>query len=498
VQLAETDWLMPRGNAARNGVMTVTDDRELAGWQSPVATVYDVTRFPTDVAETENDRDLQKAVTASRTTIAQQKRASIPGSQPLFVDGTMYVRTIGNIQALDPVDGSKRWETFFDATIEKVLGKSENAVPGPTQARTMQMLVSQRLWGDSTYGSLSSDGRFLYAVEELGLSSPIYRPQQPPLLPSPANTLVAYYIGGDRRVGQRAWMLGGPKGDPDFENPLAGVFFLGPPLPLAGHLYCLGEAEGEIRLLVIDPARPDELVWSQPLAGAGRPIHQDVGRRTAGTVVSYADGVMVCPTDAGYVIGVDLTQRSLLWGYQYQPAINNPRRPFPLPRPPRPVQRSWWLDSAATIADGNVLLTPRGGNDVICLDLLDGTEKWKKTKQDGLYLAGVVDSKVLLVGTKTVQALSLKDGSAAWKKETALPTPSGRGFIRDGRLYLPLSTAQIAVVDIATGKVLSSPETPREIVPGNMITTGNAIISQGVDRIDLFPFPESEKQVANK
>ena len=495
-QSGETDWAMPRGNAARNGVIASDDERHHVDWQFPVSTVYDVTRFPTDATETENDRQLRQTVRDVKAVLEFRTQATLPRAQPLLVNGTIYVRTIGTILALDPADGARQWETFFDATTERTLRKYENAAPGPVNTQALQTLVSQRIWGDSTYGTMSSDGQFLYAIEDLSLASVMYRPQQQP---SRTNSLAAYYISGDRRTGQRAWTLGGPKGgDPLFVNPLAGTFFLGSPLPLGGQLYCLAEIDGEVRLLVIDPAHPEAAVWSQPLAGAGLPIHQDIRRRLSGTAVSYADGIMVCPTDAGHVIAVDLTRRSLLWGYQYQPKLGGPGFPIPRPRPPRPTNKTRWLDSAATIADGKVLLTPRIGNDVICLNLLDGSLAWKKTKQDGLYLAGVVDGKVLLVGTNTVQAMSIKDGSAAWEKPVALPTPSGRGFIRDRRLYLPLSTAQMAVVDIATGSVIARTNTPGDIVPGNVIVIGDAILSQGIDRVDLFTFPMDEKEVADR
>ena len=82
-------------------------------------------------------------------------------------------------------------------------------------------------------------------------------------------------------------------------------------MPLGGQLYCLAEVSGEIRLLVLDPQRPNQPVWSQPLVSASLPIHQDVGRRLAGTTASYADGIMVCPTGAGYVIAVVASMRRL-------------------------------------------------------------------------------------------------------------------------------------------------------------------------------------------
>ena len=94
----------------------------------------------------------------------------------------------------------------------------------------------------------------------------------------------------------------------------AETFFLGPPLPLMGQLYALGETNGEIRLLALE-ADTGKLLWSQQLAAAEQNVMADSQRRWAGASPSYADGVLVCPTAAGAVVGVDLATRSLVWGY---------------------------------------------------------------------------------------------------------------------------------------------------------------------------------------
>ncbi|GIT30718.1 MAG: hypothetical protein Ct9H300mP1_27640 [Planctomycetaceae bacterium] len=39
----------------------------------------------------------------------------------------------------------------------------------------------------------------------------------------------------------------------------------------------------------------------------------------AGLSPSYSDGVLVCPTEAGLVVGVDVARRQLLWSYSYRP-----------------------------------------------------------------------------------------------------------------------------------------------------------------------------------
>ena len=87
---------------------------------------------------------------------------------------------------------------------------------------------------------------------------------------------------------------------------------------MQGQLYVLAEIKGEIRLLALEAATGDVL-WSQQLASAEPDILQDPMRRWSGASPSYADGILVCPTSAGAVVGVELATRSLLWGYSLRP-----------------------------------------------------------------------------------------------------------------------------------------------------------------------------------
>ena len=83
-----------------------------------------------------------------------------------------------------------------------------------------------------------------------------------------------------------------------------------------GQLYVLAEVKGEIHLLVLNPATGD-LVWSQPVAVPPLSIVKDPLRRWAGMSPVYADGILVCPTYSGAIVGYDLATRSFLWGYRY-------------------------------------------------------------------------------------------------------------------------------------------------------------------------------------
>ncbi len=264
---------------------------------------------------------------------------------------------------------------------------------------------------------------------------------------SACNRLAAYEI----RTGKLRWHIGGPAGQHALRQ--AETFFLGPPLPLLGQLYVLGEIKGEIRLLALDGATGN-LLWSQQLAVAEQGVLQDASRRWAGASPSYADGVLVCPTTTGAIVGVELATRSLLWGYRYGHSRSGNRMNMGMPMvlsgpgPPR------WIDGSVSIADGRVLATPAESDLLYCLSLTDGGLLWKCPRNGDLYVACVDRDKVVLVGRRAVRALRMADGTPAWKRAIELPessTPSGRGFRAGERYFLPLSSAEIVGIDLEQG-----------------------------------------------
>ena len=192
-----------------------------------------------------------------------------------------------------------------------------------------------------TYGTLSSDGRCVFSIEDLALDSGlgaaamarrfIVRGRVAIGNPadadneqtSPCNRLAAHEI----RTGKLKWQLGGPAGQYALRQ--AETFFLGPPLPLMGQLYVLAETKGEIRLLALEAATGDcsgRSNWPRRKQNVHVRRICRLRRRWAGASPSYADGILVCPTSAGAIVGVELATRSLLWGYCYSQGSGNNRR----------------------------------------------------------------------------------------------------------------------------------------------------------------------------
>ena len=99
----------------------------------------------------------------------------------------------------------------------------------------------------------------------------------------------------------------------------------------------------------------------------------DTGRRTHAAHLAAGEGILVCPTNAGGLLGVDLLTNSLVWAYGYREKgysattqMGDPR--FGQPPPgmmftpqgqlvPVPPPSATWKDSPPIIVQGRVVFT---------------------------------------------------------------------------------------------------------------------------------------------
>jgi outer membrane protein assembly factor BamB len=383
---------------------------------------------------------------------------------------------------------------------------------------------------------LTSDGTRVYSVEDLAVPPPYFQNfnqwgGQPP----PQNrygkdiddaVACSKLVARDLYTGLIKWQLGGrADAKEDKTNPNAEVkesYFLGPPLSLGGKLYVMTDKNQELRMVCINAAK-GEVEWSQPLANTREKMDHDVNRRVQAAQLAYGDGVLVCPTNSGAILGVDLLSHSLLWAYPYRekdPNPNpNPGGPFGggLGRPGmgptgNPLATDWKV-TPPVIVDGKVVFTAPDAQSLHCIDLRKGSFLWKETKAEAdLFLGGVFDGKVLVVSKDKVRAISLKDGPQKGKVwEVATGLPSGLGVASDDIYYLPLKgTAQdkgqpeICSIDIKAGKVKAhtksrkNPVTRQFEIPGNLVMFEGDVLSQGLNEVMAFPQLEYQKKMARE
>ena len=502
----ETRWGMFRGQPSRN---------PLADGGSPY-----LVADPLDAPE--KGPPLRKAIDRVRDDHFGRRRAALPTLNPLIVGETVVARTATRIRAVDAASGALLWEARPEDALGDLL-----AAPGETGEWLEELLPTDllsRLWQNLAYGVLSSDGRFVFAVEGLPLHG-VIGPQRMVVGHDGVRRLDLGALGNDNLLaaydlstGKLRWEAGGPAGDEERE--LAGVYFLGPPLPLGANLYGLAEIGDQTVLLVLDSAS-GALQWQRVLAVRDEPDPRQARIRLPGFTMprvpepprangvspSYADGILVCPIDDERVVAVDLTTRSVVWLYEGQddlsgetPAQRRLRiaQARTQQQPPH-LPTDQWVDPCATAVEGHVLLTPPGSDRLVCLRLVDGMERWTAPRGDGLYVGGVYEDVVVVVGRTGVRGLRLSDGEPAWDEELPLPPgamPSGRGFLSGERYYIPLNTAEVLGIDAAGGRVVSRSRSPAGIVPGNLVGLGNGVVSQSVDGLWRFDLIAERERLA--
>jgi outer membrane protein assembly factor BamB len=445
----------------------------------------------------------------------------LPAFYPIATGGKLVYRTFSGISALDLKTRELAWDSC------RFYGSLSNLAEDPNKCARMREWLGPYTQGripilfeNSTLGTLSTDGSRVYAVDDLAVpphpsTTAVnmgfqFQPQNFGALQEAASQsrLTAF----DLDSGKFLWELGGPKD----ESKIKGSYFLGPPLPLGGKLYVLVDQNAELRLVCLDPPRDDRspptVAWTQMLAAARNKMIGDVGRRTEAVQLAYAEGILVCPTNAGAVFGVDLLSHSLVWAHSYHegaPVATTPVPKMPGGQPMVAPGMGWpqrhvnlgpkdWKAAAPVLQDGKVVFTAHDAPSLHCLNLRDGRLLWKERRGDDQYLAGVFPGKVVLVGKSGVRALSLADGKPLWRVETGSSggfLPSGQGVASGRFYYLPLRKTEsdgkvkgeVCTIDLEEGLAVGRTPAPPGEAPGNLVLYEGAVLSQTETAVTVYP-----------
>lgn len=362
-----------------------------------------------------------------------------------------------------------------------------------------QANVSSILYENPLIGSLSHDGQNVYFVDDVAITPPpVYNNPEIGIVGGPqfrqsgdladmvrAGRLVAVNM----KTGMVVWELGRFK---QFETPkdlpqppplpsllneeeadkttdafrlCRDAVFLGAPMPLNGKLYVLIEQAGCIRLLCLDPkvlARapgPDPtpkpaLLWTQKLGKPNTTLPLDSVRRYQGATLAASEGILICPTNCGVVVAVDIMSRSLLWAHGYrvlEPTSGPAGRPridpntgYPIPVEQLKLDR--WRSAGPIISNGRVIMTAFDSRKLECLDIRTGKVLWwVPLDTNDLYVGGVVNDRVIVVGKNYVKAYQLTSEDketlkpkVLWDKGLEGATPTGHGAVSRDAFYLPL------------------------------------------------------------
>ena len=251
--------------------------------------------------------------------------------------------------------GKRIWQTQPQRVteFEQLVNYSGNATAGvggqiDTNTHPAQSFA-RRVWEDYLYNSISSDGEHVFVIRDLKL--PEF---------NEIDTWAPFRGEMGRRwrrlcqstcvptIWRRKANWFGKSTEPRDKGELAGAYFLGAPVVVDDNLYCLAEIKSAIHLVAIDRST-GEVAWVQQLAGLQNGIELDPLRRMQAAMPSYNSGILVCPTGAGVVIGINLEKKALAWAYQYEtnrnPMTHSHPREWPDAAAGLPVarrgRRSW-------------------------------------------------------------------------------------------------------------------------------------------------------------
>jgi outer membrane protein assembly factor BamB len=522
-------WPMPGGDPGRNAQGVGGSPFLEKSWEHSLTRTQEVRAWLKDAEKRMQDRGVPVIPAAVPITATA---GDGDNKVPLVVFRSQF-----GVHAADLQTGKLKWETPSQVGLDRMV-RNTKMVANVSQWVNAHMQVRPNiLLENSTVGTLSTDGASVFAVEDLGVPPANVNPYR--YDPQGRGTV----LGGelDDRVaasrlqaydlarGKLRWEVGGH----DEKAVLRDCLFLGPPLPLDGRLYAVVETAAprplalllacpaaaapslrlsdrrELRLVTLDAAT-GKLLASRSLGEQARPPAPDAVRRTQALLIAYGKGVLVCPTNVGAVVGVDLLSGEPLWSYTYRDANKaeeapNPRRGVPpgwVQGPDgrwyNPNTNTQWKTAPPVVVGDKVVFTATDSDKVHCVNLKDGSPVWAQPrKADDLYLAGVFADRVVLVGKGYARAVSLARGEDVWRVETG--TPSGYGAASDNVYYLPLrETAkskepEVCAINVEKGQVVAHARSRKKLgeeaaaVPGNLVFFRGEMLSQTATEIASYP-----------
>jgi len=502
-------WPLPGGTPERNGRAAVEDVLPAPRWCSRL----------TEVPELEGE--LHQSVLRQAVLGATR----LPTLVPVTVNDVVVFRDFRGLRACRVSTGEPLWFRPATASPEEVAvarpasglsSFSTSAWSGPAAVPVAastgafrsafapqserERVLRQALFDDALYGLLSSDGRRVYCLEaqtrrvgggELAqtvvpaLAGPV--PVGGALFARShssrerAKRAVHSLRAYDLQTGELVWQVGGP--DVGLDDPLAGVFFLGPPLPLRGRLFVVGLSQHEMRLYCLE-SETGRLAWSQQLGTLEQSAVTDALKRWP-LPVAVGGGALVCSNGFGWLLAFDPVGRTFLWARRYFPRQSRSGGSWGTTHQVvysmnRTRGGSLWRFNPPVVVGQRVLFAPAEKELLLCVDLSTGQTLWSQRRERALYVVGALADAAFVVYSQYVQAVSLKDGHLLWRKGFPPGTrPAGRGVLSKERVLVPLSDNSLWSVRTDGTDVRRLQLVDAGHWLGNLVSSGPRLVSLG-------------------
>ena len=492
--------------ALASAVQNVAKALEEITWQEKTSALdVDATGLP---FRARGALDVTRQIQDVEKTLQRENLPAVTLTVPQVSGNTLVLRTPDKLQAREVTTGEVLWEQRYSKPFSQVLTGNVKPLPGD-RGSILDPMLRDRIFTNATYNQVTvGDGR-VFCISDHGFSGQTVPPNRFPVSRAatkshPLTTRRFSHLNAiSLETGKLLWRVG--QEAESAEGEFAGHFFLGAPLLLAGQLYCLAEVQREIHLIVLNPTDGD-IQWSRELQGCALPVEQSSYRGHSGLSPRYVDGQLICP-GAGAVVAVDGATRQLIWTHRYTEVEDNSTRlrnqrqlmiariaaMQGKPAPPQPRSGSW-LGTDVIASAKHIVLAPRSIDELFCLSALDGSLRWKQPRGDGLFLVNIDETRLLIVGAKTVRLINLQDGKSMWPAPAQVSPPSGTGLLAGGKYHLPLSSHAVAVIDMKTGH-LETQDIDTEAPLGNLVWQGGHLVSQRADSVQVHKIAGEPKSV---
>lgn len=439
-----------------------------------------------------------------------RNQTTAPVAVPLVIGDQLIYRAAAKIRAINRVTGELQWEsTLIDRKLNSALeswrrrGINDEAALIGIQNNLLgaRADLGSHWMRANIGGQLTTDGSLVFAVEE-STSETMKDAVRSQVVTSqtPVNYLRAYDVRTGWLKGQAGGSMGA-SGRSGRVNPLAGMYFLGAPLILGDHIYVMAESDQGIFLLqlrtvpLFDEEGQVDLrpIHSQLLSIPRRSLREHPVRKLAGLIPSFGNGLLICNSCDEQVMAVSAADHSIRWVYRYpgnvstseltrQPVLGNA---FNTSMSDERDQSTRWIDALPRIHAGQVYLTPRDSDRLICLDLSTGEELWTKPRAAMRQLVVVQNDRLVLTGQRQVECRSPATGELIWKYEFDKQRICGRAVHNEKVIHIPTSGPSVVTLDIQTGRKLLQQKVPEDL-PGNLLSLDGKLYSQNISGVTAY------------
>lgn len=464
-----SQWGTPFGGTAHNGSSTGTIPWLNPIWSQPLA----------------RNKPFEQLASWERRLVADELQQIGSVVSPLVVNGQLIVRDYEGVRSVDPRSGKVHWQ--FDCRLSTP--RFGEALRTALYSQSEDGVASFAWFGNTMLGQLTSDGERVFAVDMLSFSATSTKDIEA------QNRLVALKVplvdpkdekeeddDDDPPAPEVVWQAGGRLTE-GASGPLADHLFLGPPLPLGGVLFAITESRRELNLVKLDAAT-GRVVWIQSFGLVEQPLfHRGQAHRAMSACLpAFADGIVICPTGTGLVVGIDALFGEILWAAHCGDLVRSPFRGSSTVLSKRP-HGFIGMSSPPVVFGQHVVYLPRVSSQLHCLDLATGTRKWSTPRGPAVYVGAVTNEGVLLVDKNSVRLLEIATGLQRWSQPVGIP--SGRGVRTGDRFMLPMKSGSVVVLDIATGEVTSRADRLHET---DLLTATASSRLSDPDQVDLNQF----------